>query len=691
MMLLYTALYSILLLFYATPIELGGLSLDPPRIGAIFAISGFTHGTFQLLFYTRLYDRFGAYAINVAGLGSIIPVIILLPVMNALARVHGVGWAVWLFIGVQFALIILFSMCDSCMAFFIRAAAPNSASLGATNGIVQLVAAGTKIIGPASAASVFSYSMQEGRDVWLAYYFLMTIAFLAVTHLLSSPRATMIALQDDDEDGMPLLQRPEQPPMAKTPLPWDQFWIVLFLQISDPLVFETISPFVPQLIRDIGVTHGDESQVGYYVGILHSSYYVAQTLTILYWSQLSDRIGRKPLILTALFTIAVTMLSFGLSRTFVGLLVSRIICGAFNGENGVVKSMVMDITDATNLANAYGYMPLPWMSAAIIGALFQQFFASMAWLVSYFYLKEVSVILNILYLDHTNTERGNESVSTRAPPWELVKGWLLGQSYAKPSTPPSNARASSGEANSEEDPSEPVPLRGLANSEGPDRNSKLWHHGTLAFAHGTFQLLFYARLHDRFGAYAIHVAGLGSGIPMVILFPVINSFGSSPWCGLGGVVVHRRSTRADGYLGHVLPAAAPNRASLGATNGIAQFVAAGARIIGPASAASIFSYSMQQGRDAWLAYYFFMAMAFLAVGIALLLPRDPSLWEEETPIHSTLSSKAIIKNEIYMLMDSVGCSAGVPIPKELEGRPEYPGASISVSSTPYWSLGTGWR
>ncbi|KAG0704460.1 hypothetical protein DFH29DRAFT_371687 [Suillus ampliporus] len=88
-----------------------------------------------------------------------------------------------------------------------------------------------------------------------------------LAHLPSFPRNTMIALHDDEEDAIPLLQLSEQP-MAKTPLPWDQFWIILFLQLSDPLVFETLAPFTPQLIRDIGVTRGDESQVGYFVGIL---------------------------------------------------------------------------------------------------------------------------------------------------------------------------------------------------------------------------------------------------------------------------------------------------------------------------------------------------------------------------------------------------------------------------------------
>jgi hypothetical protein len=98
----------------------------------------------------------------------------------------------------------------------------------------------------------------------------------------------MIALQDDEETPF-LRQSESEQPTAKTPLPWDQFWIILFLQLSDPLSSQTLAPFIPQvskfpfleresdhnwnfvkLIRDIGVTHGDESQVGHYAGILVS-------------------------------------------------------------------------------------------------------------------------------------------------------------------------------------------------------------------------------------------------------------------------------------------------------------------------------------------------------------------------------------------------------------------------------------
>lgn len=111
MALLYMAFSSVLPIFYSTPIELGGLSLDPPHIGAILALSGVAHGTFQLLFYARLHDRFGARAIHIAGVGSGVPIIVLFPVINALARVHGLGLVVWLSVGVQHLLVTSLIMC----------------------------------------------------------------------------------------------------------------------------------------------------------------------------------------------------------------------------------------------------------------------------------------------------------------------------------------------------------------------------------------------------------------------------------------------------------------------------------------------------------------------------------------------------------------------------------------------------
>ncbi|KAG2138616.1 major facilitator superfamily domain-containing protein [Suillus bovinus] len=506
----------------------------------------------------------------------------------------------------------------------------------------------------------------------------------------------MVARQDEETL---LLQRPDQRISRTSPLPWDQFWIILFLQFSDSLVFQTLAPFAPQLIRDIGVTNGDESRVGHYVGILQSSYYTAQALTILHWSQLSDHIGRKPVILTALFAISISLFSFGLSKNFVGLVISRAFCGAFNGSNGVIKSMVMDITDTTNLPKAYGYMPLPWMLGTLVGPLIggslsrpadrfpeifgrskllkiypyllpcaiPAIFALVAWLVTYSRFKEVRKIFLRPCLD--NTKYGNESVSTRAPLWELIKGWLLRKSYAKPFPPSRNGLAIS--ANSEIVPSKPLPLCALLtpkvltvtasyvtmslfyaafNLVLPIFFSTPIELGGLSLdppqigailaisgvAHGVFQLLFYAQLHERLGARAMNIAGVVSGVPITILFPVTNGLarvhgmGWTVWLSVG-VQLSLLTSLVMCYpcLTLFIRAAAPNRASLGATNGIIQLVVTGAKIIGPASAASVFSYSLQEGHDAWLIYYYLMAIAFLAVGTSLLLPHDPSLWEDQ--------------------------------------------------------------
>ena len=54
------------------------------------------------------------------------------------------------------------------------------------------------------------------------------------------------------------------------------------------------------------------------------------------------------------------MLSFGISKSFAGIVVSRALAGALNANTGVLKTMIAEITDDTNVARAYSYMPIVW-------------------------------------------------------------------------------------------------------------------------------------------------------------------------------------------------------------------------------------------------------------------------------------------------------------------------------------------
>ena len=98
-----------------------------------------------------------------------------------------------------------------------------------------------------------------------------------------------------------------------------------------------------------------------------SAFFMAEFLFILQWGRLSDRYGRKPVIITGLLGVFISIVSFGFSRTFVTLVISRCLAGVMNGNVGVIKSTIGELTDETNVQDAFQYMPLCWPVGEAIG------------------------------------------------------------------------------------------------------------------------------------------------------------------------------------------------------------------------------------------------------------------------------------------------------------------------------------
>jgi len=71
-----------------------------------------------------------------------------------------------------------------------------------------------------------------------------------------------------------------------------------------------------------------------------------------------------------------------------------------------------------------------------------------------------------------------------------------------------------------------------------------------------------------------------------------------------------------------ISASAPNQASIGATNGLAQVVVSMMRAVGPMMVNSTFSLSIEKNiMGGYLAYFVMMAMVCLALWVGSLLPR----------------------------------------------------------------------
>ncbi|KAF8828417.1 hypothetical protein HHX47_DHR4000652 [Lentinula edodes] len=68
------------------------------------------------------------------------------------------------------------------------------------------------------------------------------------------------------EQSEPGLDNPRQ--RTVTPLPRIQVFIVILMQLTEPISATVIFPFINQLVLSTGVTNGDEKKSGYYAGII---------------------------------------------------------------------------------------------------------------------------------------------------------------------------------------------------------------------------------------------------------------------------------------------------------------------------------------------------------------------------------------------------------------------------------------
>ena len=98
-----------------------------------------------------------------------------------------------------------------------------------------------------------------------------------------------------------------------------------------------------------------------------SSFYAVEAICVLQWGRASDRIGWKPVFLSGLLGLTLSMMGFGLARQYWAIILARCAEGALNGNTGVTKSMMAEITDPTNRAKGFAFLPMIWSLGATLG------------------------------------------------------------------------------------------------------------------------------------------------------------------------------------------------------------------------------------------------------------------------------------------------------------------------------------
>jgi MFS family permease len=152
--------------------------------------------------------------------------------------------------------------------------------------------------------------------------------------------------------------------VTAAPVTFGRLWALMLTVFVDMVGFLMVVPVLPIYAKNLGAS-------AFEVGLMVSVYAVAQLATAPLWGKLSDRRGRRPMLMLGISIAFVAYLIFALACSewaiarvsplfLIGLLyVSRLIQGAGGATTGVVQAYVGDAIVAEERAKALG-----WISAA---------------------------------------------------------------------------------------------------------------------------------------------------------------------------------------------------------------------------------------------------------------------------------------------------------------------------------------
>ena len=114
-----------------------------------------------------------------------------------------------------------------------------------------------------------------------------------------------------------------------------------FDSTAEPIALTSLFPYAFPMVKWFEI--GDEKSAALIAGILISTFSLSEAVTGMYWGSLSDRVGRKPVLLFGCFGTMMSMLMLGFATNFWVALLARALGGILNGNIGVIQTMVGEL------------------------------------------------------------------------------------------------------------------------------------------------------------------------------------------------------------------------------------------------------------------------------------------------------------------------------------------------------------
>jgi DHA1 family tetracycline resistance protein-like MFS transporter len=128
--------------------------------------------------------------------------------------------------------------------------------------------------------------------------------------------------------------------------------VVLLTVFVDLLGFGIVLPILPFYAQRYGATPVQ-------IGAIIAAFSLMQFLFTPVWGRVSDRVGRRPVILVSLFGSVASYLLFARAESVLALLVSRMLAGVAGANLAAAQAYIADVTTPETRARGMG-----WISAA---------------------------------------------------------------------------------------------------------------------------------------------------------------------------------------------------------------------------------------------------------------------------------------------------------------------------------------
>lgn len=132
------------------------------------------------------------------------------------------------------------------------------------------------------------------------------------------------------------------------------FFFVVFTVFIDMMAFAVIMPVMPDLMSELtGLPKADVAPWGGYITTVYAIMnFIAQPIL----GGLSDRFGRRPVLLISMGTLAIDFLIMGLAHSIWLLFLGRFLSGLSGATHSTAAAYIADTTEPDQRAQAYGML-----------------------------------------------------------------------------------------------------------------------------------------------------------------------------------------------------------------------------------------------------------------------------------------------------------------------------------------------